>query len=110
MPRSSSGWRTHCYRTRSVATLQSLISTAPFHVFEFNITDRVDHAIWYGLSPFRPNLDVLKAWKKMAYELRFGNLSPTSTSPTVSLKEPQSSEASQNCPRLHEERDNFPNS
>jgi hypothetical protein len=42
--------------------------TAPFHVFEYNITGRVAHATWYGIPPFKPNVDVLNAWKMLAYD------------------------------------------
>ncbi|RWA09940.1 hypothetical protein EKO27_g5170 [Xylaria grammica] len=41
---------------------------APFHVFKFTIDGRMGSATWSGMPPFEPSVDVLKAWRKMAYE------------------------------------------
>lgn len=41
---------------------------APFHVFKLTLDQRVGRAIWSGSPPFDPSIDVLKAWRRMAYE------------------------------------------
>ncbi|KAI0914574.1 hypothetical protein F4823DRAFT_621572 [Ustulina deusta] len=40
----------------------------PFHVFTLTIEGRMGHATWSGAPPFEPSIDVLKAWRTMAYE------------------------------------------
>ncbi|KAI1110141.1 hypothetical protein F5Y14DRAFT_465898 [Nemania sp. NC0429] len=40
----------------------------PFHVFTFTTDERVSRAVWSGSPPFEPSIDVLKAWRAMAYE------------------------------------------
>ncbi|KAI1353222.1 hypothetical protein F5Y01DRAFT_303428 [Xylaria sp. FL0043] len=40
----------------------------PLHAFTLTIEGRVAHAVWSGSPPFEPSVDVLKLWRKMAYE------------------------------------------
>ncbi|KAI0107030.1 hypothetical protein GGR51DRAFT_571269 [Nemania sp. FL0031] len=41
---------------------------SPLHFFMFRSDGRFARAIWGGDPPFTPNKDVLKAWRRMAYE------------------------------------------
>ncbi|KAI1128034.1 hypothetical protein F5Y10DRAFT_292379 [Nemania abortiva] len=41
---------------------------APLHVFMFHSNGRFARAIWGGVPPFMPSIEVLDAWRKMAYE------------------------------------------
>lgn len=41
---------------------------APFHFFRFDVDGRFARATWGGAPPFLPSMEVVKAWRKMAYE------------------------------------------
>ncbi|KAI0539188.1 hypothetical protein GGR58DRAFT_465500 [Xylaria digitata] len=41
---------------------------APFHVFKFTLNGIMGRATWSGTPPFKPSVDVIGAWHKMAYE------------------------------------------